>query len=99
MKTSVAKMRKWECLSTLERLKIYYPSTLRLLSKISSSRTLLEELMASVQPEPSEDNEGFVALSAANLSYETWNDDHSDDEPPGDDYVLVGIERTVSKLS
>ena len=54
--------------------------------------------MASVQPESIDGHEGLVALSAE-ISHATWNDDHSDDEPFGDEYVLVGIERTVSKLA
>jgi hypothetical protein len=54
--------------------------------------------MSSVQPEVVENHEGFAALSA-NLSHATWNDDNSEEEPFGDEYVLVGIERTVSKLA
>lgn len=55
--------------------------------------------MASNQSELEEnDPEGIVSLSP-NLSNATWNDDHSDDEPIGDEFVLVGIERTVSKRS
>lgn len=57
---------------------------------------MLDNLIASNQPQDCDEAANFAALSA-NLSNETWNE-LSEDDPFGEDYVLVGIERTVSKM-